>query len=158
MGADIHCYIERRNHEKNVWEPLNLYIDKDGEKKCVNFFTDRDYELFGQLAGVRSMIDPFVYPRGLPDDISEFVENEYKRGEFILDDGTIANDFHSATWYDYVELKLYSEKEESAIVEDFDYTRNPSAYFVERIDFVLDLYWIFYPKPNDIRIVIWFDS
>ena len=49
-----------------------LYCQKDDGnfEEAYMVFDNRDYELFGRLAGVRSCVEPFVYPRGIPDDAS----------------------------------------------------------------------------------------
>lgn len=158
MGTDLHLYLENKNEENGTWEPMNIYIEKNGEKERVYIYNGRYYLLFGQLAGVRAMIDPFVYPRGLPDDLSSFILEEYEKGNDKLDNGEIVNWFHTPFWYDYVELKLYSKTDEATIEGWEDVPVNPVADLMRDIDFVLDLYSIWNPKPGDIRIVGWFDS
>lgn len=158
MGTDLHLYLEHKNAETGNWEPMNLYIDKNGEKKYVDIYHGRYYLLFGQLAGVRVMIEPFVYPRGLPNDLSDFVREEYEKGNDKLDNDETVNWFHDMFWYDYVELKLYS-KTDKATIEDWEKEPvNPTEDLMRDIDFVLDMYDIWDPKPGDIRIVGWFDS
>ena len=98
MGCDIYVHLEHYNKESKRWENLSLYKkDTDGTFKSVDVYDGRDYELFGILAGVRSCSNPFIYPRGLPDDLSCEVLNKYGDGEY----------FHTPTWYDYCELYAY---------------------------------------------------
>lgn len=64
MGCDIHLYFEKRN-EEGKWEKLEISEFLVPE--------DRNYALFGQLAGIRGYPDegePWFQERGLPDDYS----------------------------------------------------------------------------------------
>lgn len=65
MGCDIHAHVEVKINGK--WEHYNApYIG-------------RDYELFGNLAGVRRLTTPVVPPRGFPDDASEVTALDFRR-------------------------------------------------------------------------------
>jgi hypothetical protein len=61
MGCDIHMIVQRKT--ATGWETIP-------EFDC---FDDRNYGVFGFLAGVRNYSDvpPLSEPRGLPDDIQE---------------------------------------------------------------------------------------
>lgn len=146
-----------KEHKK--WVRKALYYQKDDGSfdEAYMIFDNRDYELFGRLAGVRSCVKPFVYPRGIPDDASEETRKLY--------DGC---DYHDATWYDYCELNLYAQTDGAYVVEE-EYDDECGSYeiadvwnvvrpYVDKIDMLLDAYGIYYPKPGEVRIVIWFDS
>ena len=49
---------------RKKWVRKALYYQKDdgGFAEAYMMFDNRDYELFGRLAGVRSCVEPFVYP------------------------------------------------------------------------------------------------
>lgn len=186
MGCDIFVHLEHYNKESKRWENLSLYKkDTDGTFKSVDVYDGRDYELFGILAGVRGCNSPFVYPRGVPDDLSCEVSNRYGDGEY----------FHTPTWYDYCELNAYEkmmsdsykelrkkskeieqlkkqlkqmtqfiqreEAEEDIVIED-DYDEYDIAErltgFMNCIRTILEAYEIWNPKPGDVRVIMWFDS
>ncbi len=56
MGCDIHCFIEYKRYDH--WNSTT--VDQ--------FQVDRNYYMFGQMAGVRG--DDSVKPKGIPGDIS----------------------------------------------------------------------------------------
>lgn len=71
MGTDIHPYLEIRCNGKWTYLPISLH-------------SDRNYELFGLLSGVRGD-GPLVSMEvtgGLPDDVSEAVRNEWADGSW----------------------------------------------------------------------------
>jgi hypothetical protein len=70
MGTDIHTYAERPINGK--WEAMR---ELDNE-----LFGARNYDVFGFLANVRNIcaVPAIAAPRGLPDDVSDFVRNAYK--------------------------------------------------------------------------------
>lgn len=163
MGCDIYLYVEHYNKESKRWENLFLYKkSSEGEFLPVDIYDGRDYDLFGLLAGVRSIIDPFVFPRGVPDDMSCEVSKAYGDGQY----------YHTPTWYDYCELQAYERmmvnscKEIAKFDDDVEYDdeddtnslRKRLDGFMNDIEKVLNAYDIYYPKPGDIRIVMWFDS
>lgn len=85
MGCDIHCYAERQVDGK--YEIIeNLFP-----------FDRRDYGLFAWLAGVRnySAITPISEPRGLPEDVSTSVKEDFSRW---------GGDAHSDSWLSVPEL------------------------------------------------------
>lgn len=59
MGADIHFVVEIKVFTDSNWEFI------------ATFGGERNYELFGKLAGVRSLEKPFYERRGLPFDIAQ---------------------------------------------------------------------------------------
>jgi hypothetical protein len=85
MGCDIHVYVERKMN--GVWEavpdeygPIHPYYSETNQNDTFNvncWTVARNYSLFGILAGVRSNIEPISSPKGIPEDVSSFVEKEY---------------------------------------------------------------------------------
>ena len=151
MGTDIHLYVEHYNKESKRWDSLSLYKKFSEDKfSPVDIYDGRDYELFGLLTGVRSMIAPFVFPRGVPDDMSCKVSKAYGDGQY----------YHTPTWYDYCELQAYERifDNEYDDEDDTNSLRKRLDGFMNDIEKVLNAYDIYYPKPGDIRIVMWFDS
>lgn len=169
MGADIHMYVEKRMPSGN-WvcvrdlneqlhsEALNVLTrattPKDFAFTAYWDLRSRNYELFARLAGVRG---DGPEPRGLPDDVSEFVEHEYDGWD---------HDAHSASWYsadDFVRIYTGIDGE-----VDEDTPLNP--YVARRIDtgadmavalFLRDKASIYFQDGesiNDYRFVFWFDN
>ncbi|MDJ0754674.1 MAG: hypothetical protein QNJ45_14205 [Ardenticatenaceae bacterium] len=68
MGTDIHLHIEYRS---NKYDKYRLFAS--------DFQINRDYALFGALAGLGTEKEPLIPPRGLPKDIS----NELRYQPFI---------------------------------------------------------------------------
>lgn len=161
MGTDIWSYLERKNHETGDWEYITLY-KKDGDAfEPIRLYDGRDYEMFNKLAAARCIWgedDTFTPCRGVPKDMSPEVAEIYGDGD----------DFHSATWYDLIELRLYAKTPEAQVVEDEIYdeegnivetkTRNVLDGLLESINLTLDAYHIWFPNPGDVRVVMWFDS
>lgn len=186
LGCDIHLFIERKNKETGKWENIALYKkDNDGFYVPCDAYRERNYMLFGMLAGVRGANDPFVYPRDIPDDLSDEVAE-------LWDDG---DGWHTPTWYDFCELKAYYNmmkecckvaKERDKYIDTFEELKqerkdgvNDGEYcdlfdievksyeermidsmseFMSGIENVMDAYWIWNPKPGEVRVVMWFDS
>lgn len=81
MGCDIHAYIEYRN--KDAASAAFAY-----ERQWTDFSgrltLNRNYEMFGIIAGVRCPFTPVAPLRGLPDDVSwEVAKDAY---QFVVDD------------------------------------------------------------------------
>lgn len=83
MGCDIHSFCEKLT--PNGW--VGVYMSP---------FSDRRYSVFGFLADIRNYSDvpPISLPRGLPNDVSILVKDEY--GDGI--------DWHSSSWLTVQEL------------------------------------------------------
>lgn len=79
MGCDIHLYREK--HVDGKWLAADKWSkDEDGDYLRVDYddqyFTDRNYQLFGLLAkGVRSEHEFSFEPRGIPFDACEEIQN-----------------------------------------------------------------------------------
>ena len=96
MGTDIHGWVEVKRNEKYGWEAIIFISD----------FIHRNYDMFGCLFGVRNYAGfrPIAPDRGLPNDISWYVEKDYKEW---YDDGA-----HSVTWITWKEIKSIDWEEE----------------------------------------------
>lgn len=110
MGCDIHFYVEQKID--GVWQKVEPPDDNkecfescevDGHTKhpLKNWYHNRNYALFGLLAGVRStLFTPFVEPRGIPDDISSKLKVRFE------DEGA---DAHSASYLTLSELLSFKD-------------------------------------------------
>jgi hypothetical protein len=84
MGCDIHSHAEKQDSGR--WVSLD-----------VEAFDDRNYGLFGWLAGVRnySGLTPIAADRGFPGDASRNATKSYNAW---------SGDAHSASWVSVAEL------------------------------------------------------
>ena len=152
MGCDITMFVEKRNEEYNYWEPIFLYhVNKyTHQLEKVRCYSSRDYDIFSLLAGVRGWYDPFVSPRGCHQDMSAEVEKEK---EWFGIDG------HSHTWYDLFELKLFiahfkeTNENEEDIFQRLDSLYNSIGAYLDFSD-----EYLYNLKPNQYRVIMWFDS
>jgi hypothetical protein len=105
MGTDIHMYVESWDTEQMRWKPaiepfadLNFKGDEEYPSRKYRWpalYSERNYDLFAILAGVRNGIgfagvdrgerfDPIHEPRDLPDDLSD----EYRRASESTENGS----------------------------------------------------------------------
>lgn len=107
MGCDIHVFTEALESVRNqkVWcnidnWRINKYFGDDDEPEynISWIFSDRNYELFSFLADVRNYghNKSFHFDRGIPEDVSSAVKNEFERW---------GNDAHTPGWATLKELK-----------------------------------------------------
>jgi len=89
MGCDIHGFLEYRYANDKSWWDMCTIPD------------DRNYDLFGILAGVRNYVNatPISKPKGIPEDAS------YRVKDGIKDWGV---DGHSHSWLTWKEIKEYN--------------------------------------------------
>lgn len=105
MGADIHCYAEKRVDGK--WVSVGESYEEDGETcldQSASITNGRDYGLFGLLSEVRREWGLRIIPDAdmcVPEDASAEVQAEYKRGE---------GDWHTPGWLNWQTL-LDAQKE-----------------------------------------------
>lgn len=142
MGCDIHAYAEV--YLNGQWQPTGRLIEgdaieneKDNESICLaigNIYRGRNYELFGELAGVRSDTTPISWPKGLPDDVSDQIAS-------CSDEWGC--DGHSHSYYCLEEL-LDNKHRLSGIKKVIK--------ILERMSKIYNL------MPDEIRIVFWFDN
>lgn len=69
MGCDIHCYIEYKHPESEIWSDFGGRINPG-----------RNYDLFAKLAGVRNYNEkpPAIPPRGMPADAAYAADGDNK--------------------------------------------------------------------------------
>lgn len=78
MGCDIHLYIEKKKNGK--WVPAQGFMDTGNYDNTPDVpypdkqLSDRDYLLFGFLAGVRDTTNQHFKPKGFPKDASKEVK------------------------------------------------------------------------------------
>lgn len=164
MGCDIHMYVEYRDDSTQNWVSGDLFrminTSSGPEYNVVEIYNERNYSLFGILAGVRNMdYEPISYPKGLPKDTCEIIKKEYQKW---------IDDLHSASYLTLRELIDYNDR-----IRQTDFLANsilePIIELLKerahRLHFIPEYYWAFahlykyaYDKSNDIRIVFWFDN
>ena len=112
MGCDIHMYVERKVGGK--WWNADYFVPNPSWKPDewgrapipkyhhVKIYGNRNYALFATLANVRNYgnTDYISEPKGLPDDVTEFVKSEWETWEF---------DGHSCSWLTLRELIDFHE-------------------------------------------------
>lgn len=158
MGCDIHCYIEYKN-DNGEWvfanpDFKNYKHDNNGWDAIDGFFTDRDYNLFSLLAGVRGGWDAMKEPCGFPNDATEEVSMVYTE---------YGDDAHTTTWYDVRELQLLVEltAQKFKNMDGLDDYENPIPSlqrFYTIVDYILDMNGVYYPKIGEARVIMWFDN
>jgi hypothetical protein len=164
MGCDMHAYIEtKRKNDENSWQVLPLLAVRYSDRfpSILDFYSGRDYELFGWLTGGTVRCDTETVldtPRGIPRDVDYEIEKEYNS----WDDSA-----HSASYFTLEELKeAYSEIPKK--VYEFDTWgesttkkvknefRKRVKYFLNTIEVLVETIGWF--DDDEIRIVFWFDS
>ena len=158
MGCDIHMCAEHR--QKNgewvrVLPPEHAYdpwlVENGWDADAVQtWYANRNYALFGVLAGVRSYddTDPISRVRGLPEDLSDEVS------EIAFDDG--AGDLfwlgdHSHTWLTLDEILAYDWDRPHAHTTLREWCSEFLTRTVPALQ-ALD------PDPRNVRLVFGFDS
>lgn len=154
MGCDIHVYIEKKVENSNNWEMINLYYVDSYTKdiELVSAYNERNYELFSILAGVRGWHEPFIDPRGIPENASEKLVNIWK----------VANKdwCHTPSWYDLYELRLFITNYTMNHPENEDHFNDCLQKFLDNIFNYCEFAgkYIFNLTPNQYRVVFWFDD
>ena len=168
MGCDIHMYVEIKSTTNintnwrcgdyfRVYDPLA----EDLTMTRVELYSDRDYSLFAVLADVRNsyLIDYISEPKGLPDDVTEYVKREY---------GAWGNDAHSCSYFTLQELIDYHDEHKPQDLMGYDVLKPLIDKLKQRaneLDLIWDFEWnnsltsgVAYNKASRIRIVFWFDN
>ena len=135
MATDIWIHIEHRSKKsgKYVYD-----FEADGE---------RIYALFGALAGTRGSIDPIYDPRGLPDEVSPEVLEEFRLFE---------GDAHTPSWLNTEEfrrcldvtIKTLSKKEDEKNVKTW----------LQAYEKIYEYMKYSEDEGEPSRIVFWFDN
>lgn len=134
MGCDIHLHVEVRLAGESEWQHY--------AHPSIN----RNYALFGALAGVRFGEIEHIPPRGLPNDMSRLTRWDWE--------ANWSGDGHTASW-------LHFDEFERALGRaGIDYTSFGSEGF-------LHTYFDFgyglgepdeMPDVTEVRFVFWFDN
>lgn len=207
MGCDIHLYAEVRENDK--WKKLGPLFadhwsavpwtwawpeDADGKRHSTRGkrarltcrvtdepYRDRNYTLFGILAGVRwdDCLDGFGRPRGLPKDVSPQVKRLARQWdgdghshsyltltELLAYDwwrhGTEDEDINH--WYFQLMAKRakYSRDEYIKAFEEVGGLRKRWMSYAELcpefVDMIRELTQYIPDSPDNVRIVFWFDN
>lgn len=148
MGTDIHTHVEYREQETGNWKMLYMYTPYRWNPEKLNIvepYSDRNYELFGALAGVRGWAEPIATPRGIPSDVSDGVSDKYN----IEKDWGI----HTPSWLSLLELIAAAQDKKT-------YDKNVRSSLKELISNIVFMLHSAHRWHDDIdvRIVFWFDS
>lgn len=109
MGCDIHVCCEYRPRvtkrinnqwieQKLNWRSMDVFFKNiENEWEPLPIYSDRCYDLFGTLAGVRNYADCLTIdsPRGVPSDACAETLKEYN---------LMREDAHSCSWFTLYEL------------------------------------------------------
>ena len=174
MGCDIHSFIEIRKDGK--WRRLveggvtaeEWEREYHKREKSLEPFSWRSYGMFAFLAGVRnySAVPVLVEPRGLPKDVSAGVAMAWEEegyychtASFLSVADLLAHDYDST-----VEDRRYSKRvgtnswDGGATAEPGQGTMTTwreflGPTFMQQLDDLKAM-----GKPDDVRVVFWFDN
>ena len=139
MGCDIHLHVELKVDGK--WHHYD------------NVKIGRNYDLFGLMAGVRSIdFSPIVDPKGFPPDASDMVRYQFGYDSY----------FHTPSWLNEDEIELLKEraKEEGIFNYSFEHETMRGSYLFHN-DYTKESLKSLqerYPHIEGYRFVFWFDS
>ena len=152
MGCDIHLAVEVRTdgrwqrvlpppEARDPWYVEEAALGKTWAIALVDktWYSDRNYELFSILAGVRGNQEPIDEPRGLPGDMSP--EVAALQG-YMPDDISLGD--HSHSWLTLAELQAYP----------WPFRTRHDAFCTRVLPALAKLG----AAPQDVRIVFGFDS
>lgn len=167
MGCDIHSFAERKVNNK--WEKVGEHFSLgDWEKqyykkeKGENPFYWRSYSMFAFLAGVRNYdhSEPISETKGLPDDISDEVRDEYgdcwgyHSSSHLSLKELLDFDYDKVFW----NRRIYKNNNGASIAEEGEgtnvtYRENLGGFFFTHLKELQEL-----GEPDNVRIVFWFDN
>lgn len=75
MGCDIHIVLERRKKIGGDW--IGVYSTDELPLQNRLLIKQRDYDFFARIAAVRGSGPDTIYPKNLPEDISDLAWQEY---------------------------------------------------------------------------------
>jgi len=173
MGCDIHSHAERRVGGK--WEVVkDAFTLGDFDKEYYNKergdspFDWRSYSMYGFLAGVRnySCCDPIAEPRGIPDDTTSEVREDYEgwgsdahTPSFLTAKELLDFDYDKPLWNRRISKQLSDNVWTGVgLAEEGEGTIESYREFLGEFFFVHleDLTKL--GDPEDVRIVFWFDN
>jgi hypothetical protein len=151
MGCDIHTYIEKKKDGK--WIPAQGFMqtgDDDDELPDVpiyDTFFERNYALFGLLAGVRNSNIVWFKPKGFPKDASKEVKAQFDYWGV---------DAHTPSYLTKEEL---DRVDWDGMIDYYGEQRKRKDISQE---FTSLVFWLnsydYSCKPDEIRLVFWFDN
>lgn len=161
MGCDIHCFAEKYNKKHKIWKKVgSIFSVDDFEKEYFKIdktdspFSWRSYDMFSFFAGVRNRnhIKPIVLPRGLPNDISDEVKEMFEEWK---------SDSHTESFISLKELNNFNYDNEiidltfGEVIEEnkITYRMFLGDWFFKHLSELNDI-----GKPDEVRIVFWFDN
>jgi len=91
MGCDIHMFLEKKLRDSDPWVADEGHGLHSGNREYVREISpvNRDYELFGLIAGVRSFKKSIYSVKGVPKDCDP---------RLMAHIAYYGNDYHSATF------------------------------------------------------------
>lgn len=167
MGCDIHMVLERKfgdewvgmhNYNAPDYKALHInnLIDDGGEppkRAWISYkIMQRDYQLFGELAGVRKASSLGNEPRGLPQDASQLTT-------VMADEWGMDGHSHShLSLPEFIAAYAASTGQTPTLVEHrLNPTKETSTWFHD-IATLITGDDIFDENYNDYRICFWFDN
>ena len=155
MGCDIHMFTEQKNKE-NIWENADHFTRNtsnqdayqvDDEKmkgwNRIAIADERNYLLFGMLAGVRRDPEGHFVPKGMPSDASEITQSEFE---------AMGGDAHTPSWLTIPEIEQ----------KKWDADSNQLSRLLEQLETHFKSKWNFVDYDDKYkercRIVFWFDN
>lgn len=101
MGCDAHMYVEyrKKTFRENYWSNLGGKINPG-----------RNYWMFGLIAGVRCEFEESLEPKGLPDNLGWYSEQDahcYINDEYADDDNEYVTLETAKKWEGYGEKIIY---------------------------------------------------
>ena len=178
MGCDIHLYVESKPKNSDIWFTTGF----GGE------FSERNYEIFAKLAGVRGEPDheTFIEPRGVPENICwgtlqgytlhVMDDDKYNEDTYYQCSGDFCNRSSAEKWvkngysryWDDNKVLITGPDWHSAswlTFEEFEKIINTInldelGYNKQYPDYValLEYMRVFHNYGRDVRIVFWFDN
>ena len=185
MGCDIHVHCEYR--KDGIWHNCDNFEwdEETGEYVFMSIYSDRYYDLFGVLAGVRSAnCEQISEPRGLPKDMAlktkEMADADkdwtHSHSYLTMHELLKWQEKQKLKWKKYKKCKnnkvIREDSYDGDMVVDkdtghvlmFKYEKYVCDTLIRKMKDKMDDhvfcfeendYWI---KGDDFRIVFWFDS
>ena len=160
MGCDIHLFREHKVEGK--WFSSDAWYQESEESRHTEPGTlhlsvvhemdqpGRCYAAFGLLAGVRTEYDYSLPEKGIPDDVSWLVEQEFIGWDV---------DAHTPSFINYIELQELRVKLGLLLSESSEDVSTQKRYLENLVEYLEDANpSIYIPGDSDRRLVFWFDN
>lgn len=164
MGCDIHMVLEEycpplrkwvgihgfKAENKDAFEIMsNDFVELEGVRYIMHRATRRNYQFFGELAGVRGESSFGYEAKGMPDDASDLAR---------MEDEKWGQDGHSHSWHllpDF--LKCYAAAEGTLGELVAERLADEDKEMSELVDKLIPFDYLD-PPFKDYRVVFWFDN